>query len=205
MDSFELNKILGATLACCLFVHSMHLFASWVFAPIEPAKPGFEIAVREEAKPARVDVDAEAPGPIEARLAGADADRGKSESKICMTCHTVEKGGPNKVGPNLWDVVGRALASEPGFDYSAAMKAKGGKWTFDELDKFLDRPRSYIPGTKMTFSGLQSPRQRANLIAYLRSLSDNPVPLPSLPSAPNPSTGSGPAQDSSQKNSTGGG
>ena len=124
----------------------------------------------------------------EVRLASADADRGKSESKVCGTCHTLEKGGPNKVGPNVWGVVDRTRATEPGFDYSSAMKAKGGKWTFEDLDKFLAYPQGYIPGTNMTFGGIQNSSQRANLIAYLRALSDNPVPLPNPSAAPNAET-----------------
>ena len=113
-----------------------------------------------------------------------------------MTCHTLEKNGPNKVGPNLWGVVDRPRASHPGYDYSSAMKAKGGKWTFDELDQFLTLPQGYIPATKMTFPGIENAKQRADLIAYLRTQSDNPVPLPkSAASAPpNSSTQKPPSQ-----------
>ena len=81
-------------------------------------------------------------------------EKGQATAKQCQACHTFEKGGPNRVGPNLWGIVGRPRASEAGFNYSAAMKAKGGKWTFDELNKFLANPRGYIPGTNMTFAGL---------------------------------------------------
>ena len=100
-----------------------------------------------------------------------------------MERHAVLDGKvePNKIGPNLWGVVGRPRASEPGYDYSAAMKAKSGSWTFDELNKFLAGPRNYIPGTKMTFAGLSSENQRADIIAYLHTLSDNPLPLPKAP------------------------
>jgi cytochrome c len=199
MDSFELNKVLGAILAGCIVVLNVHLRADSIFAPVQPAKPGFEIAVRQPASSTPA-AKAEAAAPIETRLASADVDRGKSESRVCMTCHTLDKGGPNKVGPNLWGVVDRPRASHPGFDYSAAMRAKGGKWTFDELDNFLTHPQGYIPGTKMTFSGIQNPDQRANLIAYLRTLSDNPVPLPKA-AAP---TASGSAQNPSQRSKAGG-
>jgi cytochrome c len=120
MDSFELNKVLGAMLAGCIVVLSVHLLADSIFAPVQPAKPGFEIAVRQPASSTPA-AKAEAAAPIETRLASADVDRGKSESRVCMTCHTLDKGGPNKVGPNLWGVVDRPRASHPGFDYSAAM------------------------------------------------------------------------------------
>jgi cytochrome c len=171
MDTFELNKILGAVLATCLGLQALNLFAGTIFEVQPPAKPGYEIVVKEEAPP---DGGAAAPKmpaqPIEQRLANADVNRGKSAGRVCTTCHTFEKGGPNRIGPNLWGVVDRPRASETGYDYSAAMKAKGGKWDLDELDKFLTHPQGYIPGTKMTFAGVQNDKQRGDLIAYLRTL-----------------------------------
>jgi len=186
MDSFQINKILGALLASCMLVLCVHLIADSLFAPVQPAKPGFEIAALKQPAPAEPTAKTETIAPIATRLAHADIDRGKSISRVCMTCHTLAKGAPNKIGPNLWNVVDRPRASEPGFDYSAAMKAKGGKWSFEELDKFLTHPQGYIPGTKMTFGGIQNPNQRADLIAYLRTLSDHPAPLPTAASTPAP-------------------
>jgi cytochrome c len=142
-----------------------------------PAKPGYEIAVQEqkgEQKPAAP----EAAQPIEALLQSSSPERGQAAAKVCLACHTFDKGGPNKQGPNLWGVVGRPRASEPGFNYSAAMKGKGGSWTFDELNKFLTSPRGYIPGTAMTFAGLSRDTQRADVINYLHTLADKPVALP---------------------------
>jgi cytochrome c len=171
MDTFELNKVLGAVLATCLGLQALHLFAGTIFEEQLPVKPGYEIAVNDEIPSAGEAAAPKAPvQPIEQRLASADADRGKSASRVCTTCHTFEKGGPNRIGPNLWEVVDRPRASEAGYDYSAAMKAKGGKWDVDELDKFLTHPQNHIPGTKMTFAGVQSDKQRSDLIAYLRTL-----------------------------------
>ena len=96
--------------------------------------------------------------PIATLLAKASVEKGQAAARQCQACHTFEKGGPNRVGPNLYGIVDRERASQPGFNYSAAMKAKGGKWTFDELNKFLAGPREYIPGTAMTFAGSPATR-----------------------------------------------
>jgi cytochrome c len=177
MDSFEINKILGATLGTCLFVLALNITAGAIFTPEKPAKPGYEIAVQEH--PAGGGQAAPAPDePIEKLLASADTGKGQSTAKACLTCHTFEKGGPNRLGPNLWGVVGRPKASEAGFDYSAAMKAKGGNWAVDDLNAFLANPKGFVPGTKMTYAGLPRGNQRADVIAYLNSLADNPAPLP---------------------------
>jgi cytochrome c len=104
--------------------------------------------------------------------------RGENSAKKCQACHTFNKGGRNLVGPNLWGVIGRPRASEAGFNYSAAMKGKGGNWTIDDLNQFITNPRGFVPGTNMTFAGIPRGTERADLIAYLNSLSDNPAPLP---------------------------
>jgi cytochrome c len=176
MDSFEMNKILGAILGTCLILVALNIAAGAIFAPEKPAKPGYEIAVQEQGKQQQAPAQQEQP--IEQLLASADPKRGEGGAKACQACHSFEKGGPNKIGPNLWGVVGRARASEAGFDYSSAMKSKGGTWTIDELSKFLTNPQGYIPGTKMTFAGLPRGSQRADVIAYLNTLSDHPQPLP---------------------------
>jgi len=177
MDSDYVNKILMAVLATCLALVAINIAAGAIFSPAPPAKPGYEVAVQEQGATEQKG-PAEAPKPIEARLADSSPERGQSAAKVCLACHTFDKGGPNKQGPNLWGVVGRPRASEAGFNYSAAMKAKGGNWTFEELDKFLASPRGYIPGTAMTFAGLPRDTQRADVINYLHTLADKPVDLP---------------------------
>jgi len=178
MDSFEMNKILGAVLGACLAILSINIAAGAIFAPHKPAKPGYEIAVpdqptgKEPAKPAEPEM------PIEALLAKAEISRGETAAKKCVACHTFAKGGKNLVGPHLWGIVGRPKASEPGVNYSAALKAKGGNWTIQDLNEFLLSPKAAVPGTNMTFAGIPRGGERADLLAYLNSLSDSPAPLP---------------------------
>ena len=112
-----------------------------------------------------------------ALLGGADVAKGARTFKKCKACHTVENGGKNKIGPNLWNIVNAMFGQKAGFVYSKPLKAKGGTWNYDTLDAFLAKPKAYIPGAKMAFVGVKKAKERANLIAYLRSLSDNPAPL----------------------------
>jgi cytochrome c len=175
--SFEFNKILGAILGTCLFVLVLNITAHALFTPAKPAKPGYEIAVQEEA-PSQQAAAAAQSAPIETLLASATAERGETVAKQCASCHTFGKGEPNKVGPNLYGVVGRPHASVPGFNYSAAMKARGGEWTVQELNAFIANPKGTIPGTAMAYAGLGRDTARADLIAFLNSKSDSPKPLP---------------------------
>jgi cytochrome c len=120
--------------------------------------------------------------------AAAKVDAGKATAKVCQTCHTFEKGGPNRIGPNLYGIVGDEIAHDRGgFAFSDALKKKGGTWTVDNLNAWLTSPQAFAKGTKMTFAGLSKAQDRANVIAYLNSLSDNPKPLASqAPAAPQP-------------------
>ncbi len=178
MNSFEINKILGALLGTCLVLVAMHIASGAIFTPPQPAKPGYMIEVKTEEPQGGAAPAAPAEVPIENLLASASVDKGAQTAKQCGICHNFQEGQGAKVGPDLYGVVGRAVASVPGFNYSAALKAKGGTWTFDEMNKWLLKPSADVPGTAMTFAGLPNEKQRADVIAYLNSLSAKPLPLP---------------------------
>jgi cytochrome c len=178
MDSFELNKILGAVLGTCLALLSLNIAAGSIFATHEPEKPGYEVAVQEEAKAGGSAEKPPAEVPLPVRFASADAGRGENSAKKCAACHTFGKGEPNRVGPNLYGVVGRPKASEAGFNYSAAMKAQKGNWTPEDLDVYLTNPKAMVPGTNMSFAGIPRGTERADLITFLNGKSDKPVELP---------------------------
>ena len=179
MDSFELNKIIGAILGTCILVLVTSFAAHAIFTPKPLEKPGFEIAVKEDASHGAGAKEAAASSePIEKLLQTASVEKGAAAAKKCAACHTFEKGGPNRVGPNLFGIVDRDRATQAGFNYSAALKGKAGKWTFDDLNKFIANPKGFVPGTAMGFAGIQKDSERADVIDYLHTLADNPVPLP---------------------------
>src|SRR5215475_4053077 len=179
MDSFEWNKIIGAVLGTAIFIFVVRQAAEIIYEPEKPAKPGYVVeGVVESAGGAATAPVAETMPDWGTVLPAADVAAGKTISGRCEQCHDLSKGGPNKIGPNLYDVVDRDRATHPGFDYSGAMKAKGGKWTYDELCKCLKSPGSYVPGTKMSFAVLSKDQDRVNLIAYLRSDADAPAAIP---------------------------
>ncbi len=180
MDSWEWNKIAGAVLGTLLFVLVVKFVAEAVYETPLPKKPGYAVEVPEEAQ-TQTAAAAPAAEPIPdfgSVLPTANVAHGKEISGKCEQCHDLSKGGPNKIGPNLWGVVGRARATHPGFSYSSAMSASHDLWTFDKLFVFLKSPQSDVPGTKMSFAGLRSAQDRIDLLAYLRTQSDSPLPIP---------------------------
>ena len=187
MDSNEVNKVLAGLLGTVFVVFSIGIVSDSLFATPAPEKPGYAIEAAEPAEGGAA-APAEAAKPIGELLAHADAKAGEAVFKKCQACHSGEKGGPNKVGPDLWEIINRPVAEHEGFSYSAGMKdfSKGGseKWTYDNLNHFLTAPKNFVKGTAMGFAGLKKDDERANVIAYLRTLSDNPAPLPEPGAAP---------------------
>lgn len=178
MDSFEWNKVIGAVLMTLLITtvigHAGDILVS------EP-EPGHHVKIEGVAASAQPTQAAAAPAaiqPIAPFLAKANLDQGKNAAKVCQTCHNLAKGQGPKIGPDLWGIVGAKVAGHENFQYSDALKKVGGEWTFDQLNQWLDSPQKFAPGTKMTFAGVKDEQQRADVIAYLNSLSDNPQPLP---------------------------
>jgi cytochrome c len=180
MDGFEFNKVMMALLLVGASTLGGSILASEIiYKPAKPAKPGFEVAVApaggQQAAPA-------AAGPAKSMaevFASANAANGPAVFRQCATCHTINKGGANGAGPNLYGVVGRNHGGSAGFNYSAAMKGKAGEpWTLEAIYAFITNPRAAVPGTSMSFAGIRSEQQRADLIAYLREQSDSPVEAP---------------------------
>lgn len=192
MDSFEWNKIIGAVLGTAVFIFVVRIVAEHVYEPAHPEKPGYivEGVIEEPAEGgAPAAPVAEAMPDWGTVLPAADIAAGQTSLAKCATCHDFTKGGPNKIGPGLFNIVDHPRAAHEGYAYSAALKNKPGNWTYDELFKFLRAPAIDIPGTKMSFAGIRSERERINLIAYLRSNADAPAAIP----APKPAEAAPPA------------
>src|SRR3954470_5682998 len=185
MDSFEWNKIIGAVLGTAIFIFVIRLVAENVYETEKPAKPGYTVeGVVEESGGGAAPVEETVPdwGTV---LAKADVAHGKTVSAKCEQCHDLTAAKVNKIGPALYNVVGRPRASVPGFSYSSAMQSDHEPWSYTSLFKYLKSPASMVPGTKMTFAGLSRAEDRVDLIAFLRSNSDSPAAIPPpAPAAP---------------------
>jgi cytochrome c len=185
MDSFELNKIMGAVLGTLLFVMGAGFVAEAIYHPIENRGPGYDLPEPEVAEAGGAEEAAPAV-PLGVLLASASAERGATAVKKCASCHNFNEGGANKQGPGLYGVVGRLEGSHEGFAYSDGMlahNAAGDTWTYENLDHFLTKPSDYVPGTKMNFAGVRTPEERADILAYLQTLSATPVPFPAAEEA----------------------
>jgi cytochrome c len=179
----DTNKTALAVMMVLLLTMALGVFSNALYSPENAAKPGYNLPEGGEKT-----VTAEAPKepPLPNLLAKADLKKGQADVHVCESCHNLEKGAGAKVGPPLYGVVGRPKGSIAGFAYSDGMKGKGGDWTYDDLNKFLTKPSAYVSGTKMTYPGEPDAQKRADIIDYLHTLADSPLPLPKEEAAPAP-------------------
>lgn len=179
MSSAEWNKVFASVLLAGLIAMLSGFVSGQLIHPHMPHHASYEVdtsALRPAAAAAPAEAQLE---PIAPLLAAADPAAGQRAARACAACHGFEKGGANKVGPNLWGVVGAPHAHAPGFAYSNALASKKDQpWSYEELNAFLANPKAYAPGTKMNFAGIKSPQERANVVAWLRQQADTPAPLP---------------------------
>lgn len=181
MNSFELNKIFGAILGTLVFVMGVGFLAEAIYKPIENRGASYDLPEPQVADAGGAVVEEVVP--ISVLMQTASVEAGARLINRCQSCHDYSPANANRTGPGIYDIVGQELAHHEGFAYSdilVSMGAAGEIWDYENLDAFLASPRAYAPGTKMTFAGLSNPQDRANLIAFLRSLSDNPYPLPEV-------------------------
>jgi cytochrome c len=182
MNSFELNKIAGGVLGAALLIFGGRTFADIALHKPPSKTPGYPIAVTGGAGGSGPVTAAKFEfAPLAALLktaAAPNVEAGKAVFKKCAACHTVDKGGENKIGPNLWGVIGRPIGQHAGFGYSDALKAKGGAWGWEQFAGYIWKPVEYIPGNKMAFVGIQDPQDLADLMAYTRTLADTQPALP---------------------------
>lgn len=180
MSTLEINKIIAAVLTAGIIASFSGFVAEILMHPQELEENVYVVAgaageaAGQEAAPAEGATE-----DIGVLLATADPAAGQKEAKKCAACHTFDEGAANKQGPNLWNVVNRPIASVAGFGYSSALQGLSDQlWSYEDLNGYLTKPKDFAPGTKMSFAGIKKAEARANLIAYLRSLSDDPAPLP---------------------------
>lgn len=177
--NLETNKIFAAILIAGIFAYLAGFVSDLIYHDSDTVENGYTVEVPEgDTAGMPAETEPAGPEPINDLLADADIEKGQKLSRACAACHTFEKGGANGLGPNLWNTVGNAKGSHGDFAYSDAMKDKGGVWNYEDLNQFLYKPKAYVPGTKMNFPGMKKTGNRADLIAWLRTLNDNPPPLP---------------------------
>jgi len=178
MDTFELNKIAGAVLGSALFLMVINEVGNLLVHPHRLDKNVIGIEAADESAPAAAAGPAEPAVPLPVLLAKADPAQGEKAAKKCATCHTFDQGGANKIGPNLHGVIGRDIASVPGFGYSGALSEKPGEWSYDALSHFIENPKGFAAGTKMAFAGIKKGQERADLLAYIAKQQGAELPKP---------------------------
>jgi len=179
MDSFELNKIIAAILMVALLIIGLNKIADGLFHVEKPINPGYKVEIDSQSIVSTSGTgEALKKIDIAAIMASGDLDVGKKVFKKCAACHSIAKDGGNKIGPALYNVVGRAVGGLSDYKYSKTLATYSKEWTFEELNGFLIKPATYLKGTKMSYAGLRKEKDRASVIMYMNQNSDNPKPLP---------------------------
>ena len=182
MDSFEINKIIGAILLTALIVIGIGKITDAIFYVEKPKQSAYKVEGLELAEVSNQSTDKSSKivekVDIAQLLALGDIAHGEKVFKKCSACHMIAAGGKNMIGPNLWNVIGRTAGSVSDYKYSKAMVAYAKEWSFEEMNSYLIKPQAYIKGTKMAFAGLRKEKDRASVILYMNSKADNPKPLP---------------------------
>jgi len=172
VDTFEFNKIVMSILLALMILKAGDIIADKLVHPHYLEKNVFIVAGVEQKSSTGTPAKEEKLEPMEPLLASANIQNGQQVAKQCLQCHSFEKGGPNKTGPDLWNITKRGVGKGPNYAYSTALQKKGGDWTPDNLNAFLFKPRTFINGTKMSFAGLKKVEDRRDVIAYLQTLKD---------------------------------
>ena len=179
MDSFEINKIVAAILLVALMLIGISKISNVIFHVDKPDKPGYTVEVEQVSSDTTIsNNEVEEKIDIAAIMALGDVASGEKIFKKCVACHSINKGGKNKIGPALYNVVGRKIGSVADYKYSKALVAYEKEWNFEELNGFLLKPAKWIKGTKMAYAGLRKEEDRASIIKYLNQNSDSPLQLP---------------------------
>ena len=178
MDAFEVNKTVGAVLSAMLVIFASKTVLDIAYREHKPEKPGWALPITDVASHSAAPAALFDAKEVLGLLAKASADNGQDSFKKCLACHTPQKDGKNGTGPNLWGVVGRKPGAHAGFPYSDAMKNKGGEWNWEALAAYLHDPKGAVPGNKMAFPGIRDNAELADVLVYLRKLSDSPAALP---------------------------
>ncbi len=178
MDHVNVNRVALSALGAVLFVMLLTAFSNLILSPRTPKVAGFALPTSGPAATAVATPKAAPEQPLPPLLAKADVKKGEEDVKICQTCHNFKEGAGAKIGPDLWNVVGRPVGSFPGFVYSDGLKKIGGDWTYEKLNTWITDPKAMVPDTKMAFAGEKNAQKRADILDYLHTLADKPVPLP---------------------------
>jgi cytochrome c len=194
--TLEANKVIAGVLTAGVIFVGASVLSDLLYHPTQLAEPAYPVITDETTEVADAEAEAQVE-PLPVRLAAASVSDGESAFRACAACHSVEEGGANMVGPNLWGVMGADIAAHAGFNYSDALAGKEGEWTYEKMDAWLENPSDWAPGTSMSYAGISDPQNRADMIVYLRSLAAEPEPLPE-PEAAEPEDDAAAAEDASE-------